>query len=155
MTSLNSTGTTKRRRGTIDKGQISRPKLLPFGSGYGLVDGVDDPFIADQDESSSAGAQLTAFDPRSRGHKRSHTAPTVGSPTTECDIRRSNTVLGRLRPRNDDAQVLARRQKSTTTTNELIEERASDLTLRIPEIAFDKRELILRIRGELLAYIFL
>lgn len=155
-TSLKSTGSTKKRRGTIDKGQISRPKLLPLGSGYGLVDGADHPFIADQDASSSAGVQLTTFDLRSRGHKRSLTAPTAGYSTTESDIRRSNTLFGRLRASKDAAQAIGRRQKNTTTTNERIEgdERTRGLTLRIPAIAFDKRELISQVRDELVAYIF-
>ena len=155
-TSLNTPGATKKRRGTIDKGQISRPKLLPLGSGYGLVDGADDPFVADQDPSSSAGVQLATFDPRSRGHKRSETAPNQGSPLVDCDLRRAQTLASRLRATEEATQGFSRQRRNITPTDEPTkgDERSRDLTLRIPEISFDKRELISTMQNEFAAYIF-
>jgi hypothetical protein len=154
-TSLNTAGVTKKRRGTIDKGQISRPKLLPLGSGYGLVDRVDDPFFADQDPSSSARVHLPTFDPRSRGHKRSHTTPNAAPSLAHYDLLRSHTLANRLRATEEATQSLIRRQRNITATDEPIEgeEREKGLMLRIPAISVDKGELISTMQNKFAAYI--
>lgn len=133
-------GAGKKRRATFTKDMISRPKLLPLGSGYGLVD-TPPPARSFFDTTSTFG-DATGFDRRYRGHRRNQSEPVLTSPTHSLPVRRSNTLFSRFKIRKSTLQAMTRRylDSTKTTQGKNAQNDSNGITFLIPAFAVDKRE---------------